>query len=202
MRSNSLDEAYTYFYQPINSKSGTAGNNLPVLFIIFITFLYRAQKRHVESENLGADHQQVRAKKRQLESKNLEADHQLGQNSNVTADPEPARQSNEKMPAPRLDIANHLDKTIDHVDDATKYALIEERQPEASFVFPVKKYKDSRRKSGFMNRQCRQEWLNKYSTIAYSEVSDGSVLPHMHPLSHAKPVSLKSPLDWPTLSAG
>ena len=37
---------------------------------------------------------------------------------------------------------------------------------------PAKQYKDSRRKSGFMNRSCRRDWLEKWSFLCYSKSCD------------------------------
>ena len=53
-----------------------------------------------------------------------------------------------------------------------KFECIRQRIPDNSFNYPAKQYKDSRRKSGFMNRSCRRDWIEKLSFLCYSKSCD------------------------------
>ena len=59
--------------------------------------------------------------------------------------------------------------------DNKEFECIRHRIPDNSFNYPAKQYKDSRRKSGFMNRSCQQDWSEKWSFLCYSKSCDGVV---------------------------
>lgn len=56
--------------------------------------------------------------------------------------------------------------------DETRNSLIMNREPDVSFKFPAKSYKDKRKSSGHMNRFCCREWFRKFDFIAYSKEDD------------------------------
>ena len=67
------------------------------------------------------------------------------------------------------DIENYTEKSRDDV----KSNLITNREPEISFIFPARQYKDKRSKSRHLNRFCYREWFKKFEFLCYSKASDG-----------------------------
>ena len=54
-----------------------------------------------------------------------------------------------------------------------KFNLITNREPEISFIFPPRQYKDKRSKSGYLNRFCCRDWFKRFKFLCYSKASDG-----------------------------
>jgi hypothetical protein len=65
------------------------------------------------------------------------------------------------------------DCSSESLTDADKMTLINERQPEATFAFPPKIYKDKRAKLGVMKRYCSHNWFQQFEFLAYSKKHDG-----------------------------
>ena len=51
--------------------------------------------------------------------------------------------------------------------------LILHRIPSQTYRFPTRQFRDVRKRSGFTNRTCQKQWLEKYEFLSYSTSCDG-----------------------------
>ena len=71
-----------------------------------------------------------------------------------------------------LDFSDYL-RQAPSLSDAKKMSFIKLRQPETSYQFPSKEYKDKRTMSGIQRRYCQREYFNMFDFIMYSKKMDG-----------------------------
>jgi len=57
--------------------------------------------------------------------------------------------------------------------DDLKYNLIKNREPDSSFKFPARHYKDKRAKTGLLSRYCCRDWFKMFPFVDYSMSADG-----------------------------
>ena len=91
--------------------------------------------------------------------------------------------------------------------DNEKFECIRHHITNNSFNYRVKQYKDSCRKSGFMNRSCRRDLLENWYFVCYSKSCDGVFclaciffLDSSHP--EAKQLISEPYQDWKDLLVG
>lgn len=97
------------------------------------------------------------------------------QQSNLPVDDQ-HQESNEQNPPVQncsaTDISRYLNNS-DLLTDEIKYSLIHNRKPVTDFTFPSRIYKDKRRRSGIIHRQCTMQFFDTFDFISYSESKDG-----------------------------
>ena len=71
------------------------------------------------------------------------------------------------------DLAEIVRENKTDVPAETKLSLINCRQPEKSFKFPAKEYKDKGEKSGIKRRYCSRDWFTHHDYLSYSKSLDG-----------------------------
>ncbi|XP_071835292.1 52 kDa repressor of the inhibitor of the protein kinase-like [Apostichopus japonicus] len=59
------------------------------------------------------------------------------------------------------------------INDDSKYKLIKDRIPPASYIFPCKEYPDKAKKSGVRKRSCQHKWFTQFEYITYSLKESG-----------------------------
>ena len=65
-----------------------------------------------------------------------------------------------------LDINRYSGREL---NDRTKERLIQNRVPDISYQFPIRKFIDKGAKEGMINRACSRDWFNKFEFITYSK---------------------------------
>ena len=60
-----------------------------------------------------------------------------------------------------------------NINDSRKMELILHRIPSQTYRFPTRQFRDVRKRSGFTNRTCQKQWLEKYEFLSYSTSCDG-----------------------------
>lgn len=71
---------------------------------------------------------------------------------------------------PDVDVGNVQHSVI---TDDLKYNLIKNREPNSSFKFPARHYKDKRAKTGLLSRYCCRDWFKMFPFVSYSMSADG-----------------------------
>lgn len=68
-----------------------------------------------------------------------------------------------------------ISTTLHHVtiSDDVKYNLIRNREPDPTFKFTARHYKDKRAKSGFLSIYCCRDWFKAFPFISHSRSADG-----------------------------